>query len=544
MSGFPRWLGRKAALFVLVVLAVGFFTLVWPNIRSGQTLTADLMSPDQLRQELASARGEAQKRLQRNVESFRNASQAEQQRRLTQATNELGAALRRRQEFDGFLDGIRPSRILERRRLDLRISQLELEIDALKALSNENSARETLRTAQVEAQRRSRVPSEGTVQRAMQYCRRATDALQRFKQRWPVDRGWRNVIRDERAQLKASQRETCGRANAAAANRQAGFRAQQAARTAQERYNQARRWVPGTVEDVSDDIPETVIRNVLRNALLLFALILTLPLLIRCLFYFALAPIAERRPSIRLSLSRGSEAAIPMAEPSRTSISIELVQGEQLLVRQGFLQSTSEAGSKRTQWVLDWRHPLSSIASGLTFVTRIRGAGSRTTISAVRDPLAEVTVLHLARGASCVLHPRALAAVVHSAGEPLKVTRHWRLTSLHAWLTLQLRYLVFHGPAQLVVKGSRGVRVEPAESGRIFGQQQLVGFSTHLAYTVRRTETFWPYLLGREQLLKDRVHEGEGVLIVEEAPMTGRHAHGVLRGLEGAFDAGLKAFGL
>lgn len=41
-------------------------------------------------------------------------------------------------------------------------------------------------------------------------------------------------------------------------------------------------------------------------------------------------------------------------------------------------------------------------------------------------------------------------------------------------------------------------------------------------------------LLGREQLLKDRVQDGEGVLIVEEAPMTGRRGRGVRRGLEGA----------
>lgn len=544
MSGFSRWLGRKASLFVILVLAVGFFTLVWPNIRSGETLTADLMSPGQIRQELLAARIEAQKRLQRNVESFRYASRAQQQRRLTQATTELDAVRRRRHEFNGFLDGIRPSRILQRRRLELRISELELEIEALKALASENSAQEALRTAQVEAQRRSRVPTESAVQGAIRACRLATAALQSFEQRWPVDRGLRNVIRDERAQLRARQREACQRANAAAANRQAGLRAQQAARAARERYNEARAWAPGTVKAVSNNIPAAVIRNILRNALVLFALILALPLLIRCLFYFVLAPMAERRPSIRLSLNGESEAAMPVAEPSRTSVTIELREGEELLVRQGFLQSTSEAGSKHTQWLLDLRHPLSSIASGLTFLTHIRGAGSRITVSAVRDPLAEVTVLLLARGTSCVLHPRALAAVAQSADEPLKITRHWRLASLHAWLTLQLRYLVFHGPAQLIVKGSRGVRVEPAESGRIFGQQQLVGFSTQLAYTVRRTETFWPYLLGHEQLLKDRVHEGEGVLIVEEAPMTGRHAQGMRRGLEGAFDAGLKAFGL
>ena len=122
---------------------------------------------------------------------------------------------------------------------------------------------------------------------------------------------------------------------------------------------------------------------------------------------------------------------------------------------------------------------------------------------------------------------------------PMRISRHWRLGSLNAWLTLQLRYLVFHGPAKLVLKGGRGVRVEAAEEGRVFGQDQLVGFSADLAYAVTRTEPFWPYFFGHQPLLKDRVMAGEGVLIIEEAPLTTRNGTG-RRGLEGMIDAGMK----
>ena len=111
-------------------------------------------------------------------------------------------------------------------------------------------------------------------------------------------------------------------------------------------------------------------------------------------------------------------------------------------------------------------------------------------------------------------------------------------------MTMQLRYLVFHGPCSLIVKGGRGIRVERAERGRIFGQDQLVGFSADLAYSVTRAETFAPYFFGREQLYKDKVERGSGILIIEEAPQASREGGGVRRGIEGAFDAGLKAFGL
>lgn len=88
------------------------------------------------------------------------------------------------------------------------------------------------------------------------------------------------------------------------------------------------------------------------------------------------------------------------------------------------------------------------------------------------------------------------------------------------------------------------MRLERAISGRIFAQDQLVGFSTDLSYSVTRTETFWPYFFGREQLFKDKVEQGAGILIIEEAPFSSRPGAGIRKGLEGVFDASLKAFGL
>jgi hypothetical protein len=82
----------------------------------------------------------------------------------------------------------------------------------------------------------------------------------------------------------------------------------------------------------------------------------------------------------------------------------------------------------------------------------------------------------------------------------------------------------------------------------MLGQDQVIGFSTDLSYSVIRTETFAPYFFGQVGLLKDRVeavgdtgNEG-GVLIIEEAPLAGKS--GIRRGLEGALDAMLRAFGV
>ena len=272
--------------------------------------------------------------------------------------------------------------------------------------------------------------------------------------------------------------------------------------------------------------------------------ILLLPYFIRTFLYYVVAPFAARRRSIRIKVPGASRVPIGLpAEQSRASCPVPLDEGEELLVRQGFLQSSPDGASLRTRAMLDWKSPLTSLASGMTFLTRVRGAATTTVISADEDPFAEVTAIDLPEGAAMVLQPRALAAVVQPQDRPLRIESQWQLFNLNAWLTQQLRFLVFHGPARLVLKGGRGVRVERVDQGRRFGQDQLAGFSADLAYSVARSETFLPYLFGREPLLRDRVEGGTGILVIEEAPYAGRRK-GLRGGLEGAFDAVLKAFGI
>ena len=272
----------------------------------------------------------------------------------------------------------------------------------------------------------------------------------------------------------------------------------------------------------------------------LVAIILT-PFAIRTLFYWVLAPLASLQVPIRL-LEAADAIPLP-AERSAVSKGVRLGDDSELLVKQGFLQTSSQGGTMATQWLLDASYPISSVAAGLWFLTRIRGAGM-TTVSAVRDPFAEVTRLEIPVGAACVLQPRAIIGVVQSIAAPLRITSHWRLGKLNAWLTWQLRFLVFHGPADIILAGGRGVRVEPAEAGRSIGQDQLIGFSAGLSYSTGRTETFFPYFFGQVGLLKDRIAAGSGILIAEEAPRAGQAKTGIKRGLEGGLDAFLKVFGI
>jgi hypothetical protein len=286
------------------------------------------------------------------------------------------------------------------------------------------------------------------------------------------------------------------------------------------------------------------VRENLPTALLILAVAIFAPMLVKALLYFGVAPLAARRPPIRLlSADRGEVAMESAASAVSQQVAVDF--GRELLILPEAVQSTPHRAAKRTQWLLDWRMPLSSLASGMAALIRIRSAEPDfVLVSATADPLAEIALVRVGGGSALVLKPRALRGLVQAAGRPVRITRHWRLGHLSAWLTLQFRYLVFHGPCTLIVQGTRGVRLERAGAGRGVNQAATIGFSAGLDYSVRRSEAFGAYLIGRQELFNDSFGSAAGWYLYEEMPREGE-ARGLWgRGLRGLGDAFLKVFGL
>ncbi|MFC0205710.1 hypothetical protein [Novosphingobium soli] len=564
---FLHWLLRHAVLYLALVLAFAVAPLVAQAWRSAAQEEATWRGLAGIEAQLHADSAALARRFDAATAGLEARGTAEIDTRLRRSRAALAGEKAGLEEGRGPLALYRegPAVLLTNQRRRLRIVLLEREVrtlEAARALADRRDAE----TRHREAAARHR--------QAQDRCTAATGRLRALEREWSYR--WRSWVESAAHKALAEEaRQRCAERDAARAAVEAigyveGSRQQAAAAYAASRRDVAAaldttlaalgrerreaeiRWQGTAAQKLRLWAREWQLGSLLTKALWALAAILAVPYAIRMLFWFVLAPLAERRPAIRLRVpgppgepeGAGGIQLIAPGAPSTTSVAVRLGAGEELLVRQSYLQTSSHAGAKATQWLLDWRHPLASLVSGLTFLTRMRGEGELTTVSAVRDPFAEVAVLALPEGASCVLQPRALAAVVQPVGRPLRITAHWRLGSLNAWLTLQLRYLVFHGPGRLVLKGARGVRVERAERGRVFGQAQLVGFSADLSYSVTRTETFWPYLLGIEPLFKDKVEAGEGVLVIEEAPLagvaTGRAGHG----LEGAFDVMTKALGI
>jgi hypothetical protein len=295
------------------------------------------------------------------------------------------------------------------------------------------------------------------------------------------------------------------------------------------------------------------VKDVLPTALWILVLALLSPLLVKAIVYYLIAPVAARRPPIRLLPDSSGKISTSIASvgsdsgqttPSRVSLPLALDERSELLILPSYLQGMPLNAKSDTQWLLDWSMPLTSLVAGMYRLTRIRPNGKEhITVSSSNDPLAEFSLLEVPDGSALVLQPRCLVGIIQTRGEQLKITRHWRFGSLGAWLTLQFRYIVFHGPAKLTVKGCRGVRVEPAISGRIVNQAATLGFSANLDYSVARNETFWSYFFGERELFNDR-WQGNGCCVHAETPHPDDHSGLFGRGIPGIVDTILKIFGI
>ena len=294
------------------------------------------------------------------------------------------------------------------------------------------------------------------------------------------------------------------------------------------------------------------VREVLPTALWVLALALLSPLLIKTIAYYLIAPIAVRRPPIRLLPNSSGEISTATTSvgtesnqtpPSRVSLPLALDEHSEMLVLPSYLQGMPLNVESDTQWLLDWSMPFTSLLAGMYRLTRIHPHSEASiTVSSANDPLAEFSLLVVPEGAALVLQPSCLVGILKTRGGALKITRHWRFNSLSAWLTLQFRYIVFHGPAKLIVKGCRGVRVEPAISGRTVNQAATLGFSANLDYSVARNETFWSYFFAERDLFNDSWH-GNGCCVHAETPYP--NERGLFgRGLRGIADTLLKTFGI
>lgn len=558
-----RWLLRNLLSLALItaVLLLGNAGLEeWQAWQSMRTESARLINADRT---INSALQQLAQEVNDRAASLRSATLATLEARITSVDSEIALKRLERQPFTGLAPILAGQSIaqaqLQALKIDGAIKLLQQERDWLL-----DAKLRLLATQELEGLRQI----HDRLYRQWQAVGQERDALKlahRIKSRVPGTAEFQQLdaLNERRAQLLTDTK-----------------RADEAYRRQKVRLNEVRAWPsqalqalpPSIVGDVlqplrtrMDDLQslERVnwigkvwrpVHEVLPTALLILMGVILTPIAIKALFYFVLAPLATRLPAVQLL--PGCDGAMALETGvSSVSRSVTIDAEHELLVHPEFLQSASVAGEKATQWLLSWRFALTSLSSGMVALTRIRCDMPETfVISATRNALAEIGVLNLPAGSAVVMQPHNLVGVIRRRDAPLLITAHWRLTSLHAWLTLQLRYLAIHGPARLIVQGCRGVLVETATGGRAINQAATIAFSANLPYSTRRCETFAAYLLGQQELLNDcfgsegdngiRNGSEKGFFVYEEMPLADRKVGITGRGLEGLTDSVLKVLGV
>ena len=266
--------------------------------------------------------------------------------------------------------------------------------------------------------------------------------------------------------------------------------------------------------------------------------------------YFFVAPTIARGRPVRLEASL---PVLPEVGESKVAAEISLEAGERLWVKEKFLQSSDEGLAKKTRYLLDWRIPLTCVATGLIELVELRckkeSGEQRLTLSNQGDPHSELAVVTLAEGAALVLRPRFLAGVVVAENARLKIRRRWQLFRWQSWVTLQFRFFEFTGPCRLVIAGSRGVRVEDLRArkdgsvaARRTNQDATMGFTPNLDYRPARAETFWSYYRGMNPLFDD-LFVGQGFFLCQQVSTAGDTAK-ARRFWSGVWGGVMKIFGL
>lgn len=286
--------------------------------------------------------------------------------------------------------------------------------------------------------------------------------------------------------------------------------------------------------------------EVLPTAIFALVGIIFIPLGIKSLIYFVIAPLASKAKPVSLY---PEASGLLEVGPSEISIPVTIKPGQCVLVHSNFLQASSDGAGKRLRWLFSWKYPLTSLAAGLYAMNEVRNKRDELetiTISPKKSYFDRVAILTIPEGSSAVIYPRSLVGIVLDDKEHVHIDPQWRVRNLHSWLTLQFRYIVIHGRAQLVVKGCRGIRGEKVTptAGRKQDAGATLGFTSNLNYSSERCETFWDYVWGRDELFNDRFSGAEGTHLTEEIPDESQRNTFFSRGLEGVLDGVLKAFGI
>ena len=284
--------------------------------------------------------------------------------------------------------------------------------------------------------------------------------------------------------------------------------------------NKAKEWKEALVSErnsmfIAKAIVEPV-RAVFWGSIVIFVGSLVVPLLAKAITYWCLAPLAIARAPVSLrSECLGAERVV---SPSAVSVRLSVEEGAELVVQSKYLRSVPSECYEAPKAVLNdrrWRASLWAEMYGLT-VIRSKAPAS-VTLSGGENDLNELAVIEVPAGSALSVNLHHLVGVIQASGSPPEVEVLRRFGHLQSWMRRQWRYLVLHGPIQIVVKGWRGIRVADVHGARNEDDSRTVAFSANLLCSTERVGDWLAYFRGDVQLMRAKFRGENGIVVHEEA---------------------------
>ena len=559
-----RWIFRRLTWLFVIVAVLWAGWLVQSQLKSLADLEGTVEYLKNGQSKLRSDFREMAVQAEQSVAKLKTATVTQLDQRIIFLSKQIESNNLRLHELDGILTKLNPAKHLDLARLKIEIEVASRELDHLRYL-REISANSTkvgglaVECEKIRLQYVDELKGHDALEAKLRLIKERDGAKsewnwfsEEFKTRKDLESN-RNALRVKLKDL-LSRHNDCISDLEAAKRVLGGLEKARAFALNNQQIEPAMRELGGQIAAIQYQVDKhwlkpillDPLKQILPTAAIILVGVIVVPITIKLALYFLLAPMAARqRP---LCLDPKSYLKNPCSFPdgkSAVSISLEVPSDSELLVLPSYFHSAPERCDITSRFVLDGNFVMTSLAAGMYNLTAVRSEEPfSATLSSGQESLSELLQFDIGEGRSVCLRPRNLVGVIQRRNSPIRISSHWRLFSLQAWLTLQLRYLVFHGPASIIVKGCRGVRVESAEEGKAIEQACTVGFSANLNYSTTRTETFMAYFGGKKELLRDRFSGQSGYFIYEAMPDPSKRVGITGRGIEGIADAVLKLFGI
>ena len=233
----------------------------------------------------------------------------------------------------------------------------------------------------------------------------------------------------------------------------------------------------------------------------------------KVLFFYGVAPFADKNPPIQLT-DPVTDGNI-FHKKAEKVVNVKVDQISPLCVRMNYpSHEDDDSLTTRTRLFWKWSAPFISYASGLFALTEFSSKSpveDGTVVLSSKKDSSYIIEIELRNHHGLVIHP---AYIVGISGN-IQVKTQW-VWSFHSWLAGQHRYIIFYGTGKLYLKGNEGIYIkEPSITGTRVKSNLLIGFDSQLLYSTKRTRPFCSYFWDEVPLIDDRF-SGKGVFLTQK----------------------------